>query len=211
MDVLKALSEIGVVPVIKLTDVSKAEKLAEALVAGGVPCAEVTFRAAGADEAIRRMRAACPELLVGAGTVLKVEQAEAALDAGAQFLVSPGTNPEVVRYTQSRGSIIIPGVMAPTEIEQALSLGLTTVKFFPAGQAGGVPMLKALSAPYSGVKFVPTGGVDLKNLASYLELPCVAAVGGTFMVTSALLDADDFDGITALCRAASVIVKTSRK
>ena len=126
MDVLKALSEIGVVPVIKLTDVSKAEKLAEALVAGGVPCAEVTFRAAGADEAIRRMRAACPELLVGAGTVLKVEQAEAALDAGAQFLVSPGTNPEVVRYTQSRGSIIIPGVMTPTEIEQALSLGLTT-------------------------------------------------------------------------------------
>ncbi len=209
-EILQKLSKIGVIPVIKLTNPDLAEPLAAALVRGGLPCAEVTFRAAGAAQAIARMRAAQPELLVGAGTVLRPEQAEAAIAAGAAFVVSPGTNPRVVAYCQSRGVLPLPGVMTPTEIEQALELGLTTLKFFPAAQAGGPAMLRALSAPYGGVRFVPTGGVDLGNLAEYLALPCVAACGGSFMVSDALLSAGDFDKIAELCGRAAGIVRECR-
>jgi len=210
MDIMDALSVCGIIPVIKLREVSLSEALADALVIGEVPCAEVTFRAAGADEVIRRMRMHNPSLLVGAGTVLKVEQAKAAIDAGAQFLVSPGTNPRVVAYAMERGVPILPGVMTPTEIEAALDLGLSTLKFFPAEQAGGPAMLKALSAPYGGVRFVPTGGISLSNLADYLKLPCVAACGGSFMVTADLLADADFSRISELCRAAAAIVRDVR-
>lgn len=205
MDMEPILRKIGVIPVVKLADISLSEALADAYCAGGIPCAEITFRAAGADEVIRRMRAHRPEMLVGAGTVLTVEQAKAAIDAGAQFIVAPGTNPKVVEYVLLRGIPMLPGVATPTEVEAAMNFGLKLLKFFPAEAAGGVAMLKAMSAPYSGVRFVPTGGVSLKNLADYLALPCVAACGGTYMAAQKLLDAHDFAEIERLCRESAAI------
>ena len=205
MDMEPILRKIGVIPVVKLSDLSLSEALADAYCAGGIPCAEITFRAAGADEVIRRRRAHRPEMLVGAGTVLTVEQAKAAIDAGAQFIVAPGTNPKVVEYVLLRGIPMLPGVATPTEVEAAMNFGLKLLKFFPAEAAGGVAMLKAMSAPYSGVRFVPTGGVSLKNLADYLALPCVAACGGTYMAAQKLLDAHDFAEIERLCRESAAI------
>jgi len=204
-DMEPILRKIGVIPVVKLTDLSLSEKLADAYCAGGIPCAEITFRAAGADEVIRRMRAHRPEMLVGAGTVLTVAQAKAAIDAGAQFIVAPGTNPKVVEYVLSRDIPMLPGVCTPTEVESAMNFGLKTLKFFPAEAAGGVAMLKAMSAPYAGIHFVPTGGVSLKNLAEYLALPCVTACGGTYMAAQKLLDAQDFAEIERLCRESAAI------
>lgn len=205
MDWKKRLAALGVVPVVKLTRIEQSEALAEAFCEGGIPCAEITFRAAGAAEVIRRMRARRPDMLVGAGTVLTVAQAKEALDAGAEFIVAPGTNPRVVEYVLSRGGGMLPGVMTPTELEAAMGYGLDTVKFFPAEAAGGVPMLRAMSAPYAGMRFVPTGGVTLKNLSDYLALPCVAACGGTYMAAQKLLDAEDFGEIRRLCRESAEI------
>ncbi|MEA4824189.1 MAG: bifunctional 4-hydroxy-2-oxoglutarate aldolase/2-dehydro-3-deoxy-phosphogluconate aldolase [Clostridiaceae bacterium] len=205
------LASVGVVPVVKLGDINLAEALAGAFCEGGIPCAEVTFRAAGAAEVIRRMRARYPDMLVGAGTVLTVAQAKEALDAGAEFVVAPGLNPRIVDYVLTRGGVMLPGVMTPTEIEAALAFGLDTLKFFPAEQAGGRAMLKALSAPYAGVKFVPTGGISPDNLTDYLELPCVAACGGSYMSSAKLLDARDFAAITALCAEAAATVRQVRE
>ena len=196
------LSNIGIVPVIKLDKVENAEKLAKALRDGGINCAEVTFRAKGADEVIRRMTKAYPDMLVGAGTVLTCEQADAAYKAGAKFCVAPGLNPKVVKHCLDKGEAFAPGVSSASEIEQALELGLDFVKFFPAEQAGGLGYIKAISAPYSTMRFMPTGGVTEDNLNTYLAFNKIVCCGGSWIVPANLLAAEDWAGITKLCRTA---------
>ena len=196
------LSNIGIVPVIKLDKVENAEKLAKALRDGGINCAEVTFRAKGADEVIHRMVTAYPDMLVGAGTVLTCEQADAAYKAGAKFCVAPGLNPKVVKHCLDKGEAFAPGVSSASEIEQALELGLDFVKFFPAEQAGGLGYIKAISAPYSTMRFMPTGGVTEENLNTYLAFNKIVCCGGSWIVPSNLLAAEDWAGITKLCRTA---------
>lgn len=200
--ILEELSKIGIVPVIKIDDAKDAVPLAKALLDGGLPCAEVTFRTAAAKDAIAAMSKAYPEMLVGAGTVLTTEQADAAVAAGAKFIVSPGLNPDVVRHCVERNIPIVPGINNPTGIEQALSLGLTTVKFFPAEPSGGVKMIKAMAAPYGNVTFMPTGGISAENLAQYLSFPKIIACGGSWMVPSDKIAAGDFAGIEKLVREA---------
>lgn len=198
-DVMKRCEEIGFLPVIKLNKPERdAVNLAAALIAGGIPAAEVTFRVAGAEIAIRLMREAFPDMLVGAGTVVTMEQAKAAVIAGAQFIVSPGLDEDIVRYAQAEGIDVFPGAVTPTEIQAAMKLGLSVVKFFPAEQFGGLNMIKALSAPFSNVRFVPTGGINLKNLGQYAQLPCVVACGGSYMISDELLDSENWAEITRL-------------
>jgi len=197
MDVLQTLTATRLVPVVVLDDAAHADALAAALVAGGLPIAEVTFRTAAAQDSIRTM-AARGDILVGAGTVLTVEQVDQAVAAGAQFVVSPGLSRAVVERCQEHGVLALPGAITATEVQAALELGLSTVKFFPAGTSGGPAAIKALAAPFSGVRFVPTGGVSPKNLAQYLAIPAVAAVGGSWMVPRDLVTAGDFAGIQAL-------------
>lgn len=209
-DTFAHIGEIGIVPVIKIDDASLAEPLAEALIAGGVPCAEVTFRTEQAADAIRRIAGAYPDVLVGAGTVLTTEQADRALDAGAHFAVSPGLNPRVVEHCLKIGLPIAPGCATPSDVERALELGLELVKFFPAEQAGGLAYIQALSAPYSGMRFMPTGGISPDNLAVYLKCKAVLACGGSYMVTAQLLAARDWAEITALCRKSGDIVAAAR-
>jgi 2-dehydro-3-deoxyphosphogluconate aldolase/(4S)-4-hydroxy-2-oxoglutarate aldolase len=201
-NIFEKLSQLRVVPVITLHDAAKAAPLAQALCAGGLPCAEVTFRTAAAAQGIKNMTDAFPDMLVGAGTVLTPAQAAQAVAAGAKFIVAPGLNPEVVRYCQKISVPMLPGVMTPSEIEQGLALGLTHLKFFPAEAAGGVNMLRALSAPYGTVKFMPTGGITTANLQSYLALKSVFACGGSWMVKEELLAAGDFNEITRLTQEA---------
>jgi 2-dehydro-3-deoxyphosphogluconate aldolase/(4S)-4-hydroxy-2-oxoglutarate aldolase len=196
------IRQMGIVPVVSLPQIEHALPLAEALLAGGLPCAEITFRTAAAAEAIQRIRQRFPEMLLGAGTVLSIEQAQTALDVGAQFIVSPGTNPAVVDYCQQRDVTIFPGVCTPTEIELALSHGVSVLKFFPAEAAGGVKFLKAICAPYRQVSFMPTGGIDERNLADYLAIPQVVACGGSWMVKPELMTENRFDEITQLTAAA---------
>jgi 2-dehydro-3-deoxyphosphogluconate aldolase / (4S)-4-hydroxy-2-oxoglutarate aldolase len=197
----QTIAEKRVLPVVVLDDAAKAEPLAAALTEGGLPCAEVTFRTAAAAESIRIM-ATDPELLVGAGTVLTPAQVERAVDAGARFIVSPGFGPAVVRRSQELGVPVFPGVATATEIQMALDAGITTVKFFPAEQLGGVAMIKALAAPFRDVRFIPTGGVTTANLESYLAHPAVLAVGGTWMVAPDLLAAGDWAEVTRRTAAA---------
>lgn len=196
------LENVGIVPVIKLDNVDDAENLAKALVDGGINCAEVTFRAKGADEVIRRMVKAYPDMLVGAGTVLTVEQADAAIKAGAKFLVAPGLNPKVVKHCLDKGVPFAPGLSSASEIEQAMELGLDFAKFFPAEQAGGLAYIKAISAPYSSMRFMPTGGVTADNLNTYLSFKKVVCCGGSWIVPPALVNAGDWQGVTKLCREA---------
>ncbi len=196
------LYNIGIVPVIKLENVENAEKLASALREGGINCAEVTFRAKGADEVIRRMVRAFPDMLVGPGTVLSAEQADAAYKAGAKFCVAPGLNPKVVKHCLDKGIPFAPGVSSASEIEQAMELGLDFVKFFPAEQAGGLPYIKAVCAPYSQMRFMPTGGVSEDNLNTYLSYNKIVCCGGSWIVPSKLLESGDWAGITKLCRTA---------
>lgn len=196
----ETLDRIGaarLVPVVVLDDAAHAAPLAEALVAGGLPVAEVTFRTAAAVEAIRAM-ATRDDLLVGAGTVLTPEQVDAAVDAGASYIVSPGLSEAVVRRCQERGVLALPGAVTATEVQAALALGLTTLKFFPAETSGGAKAIKALAAPFAGVRFVPTGGIGPSNLAAYLQIPAVLAVGGSWMVPRDTIAAGDFDRIAAL-------------
>jgi len=195
-----------IVPVVVLADSAGAEPLAGALVAGGLHCVEVTFRTDAAADVIRAM-AVRPELVVGAGTVLTAEQAEQAVVAGARFVVSPGFGPAVVRRCQELGVPVFPGIATATEIQMALDAGLDTVKFFPAEQLGGVGMVKALSAPFRTVRFIPTGGIDTGNLADYLAVPSVLAVGGTWMVAPDLLAAGDWAEVTRRCVAAVAAVR----
>lgn len=196
------LENVGIVPVIKLDNVNDAEKLAKALRDGGINCAEVTFRAKGADEVIRRMTQAYPDMLVGAGTVLTCEQVDAAIAAGAKFCVAPGLNPKVVKRCLDKGVPFAPGLSSASEIEQALELGLDFAKFFPAEQAGGLAYIKAVCAPYTTMRFMPTGGVTADNLNTYLAYKKIVCCGGSWIVPPALLAAGDWAGITKLCREA---------
>ena len=197
MDVLSALSAARLVPVVVLDDAADADALAGALVAGGLPVAEVTFRTAAAADSIRAMSAR-GDILVGAGTVLTVAQVDQAVAAGARFVVSPGLSRAVVERAQEHGVLALPGAVTATEVQAALELGVSTVKFFPASTCGGAPGIKALAGPFGGVRFVPTGGIGPKNLADYLAIPAVASVGGSWMVPRDLVKAGDFAGITAL-------------
>ena len=199
---IKKLYRIGIVPVVALEDAADALPLGAALKKGGVSAIEVTFRTAAAADAIRLLTREMPELLVGAGTVLTKEQADAAIEAGAKFIVSPGFQPELVSYVLSKGVPMCPGTATPGEMEQAMALGLSAVKFFPAEQNGGAPMLKALSAPYRDLLFMPTGGVKLENLRTYLALDQVFACGGTWLATKDDIKAKAFDKITARTREA---------
>ena len=199
---LQRVGEIGLVPVIKLESASKAVGLGRALVAGGIPVAEVTFRTAAAEEAIRAMSAECPDLLVGAGTVVSVAQAERALAAGARFIVSPCWVDEVVAFCRERGVPVLPGVVHPDGVARGLALGLEVLKFFPAGASGGTAMLDAFAGPFGSAKFVPTGGIDASNLSSYVRRTNVLAVGGSWMVPPDLVEAGDWAGVERLCREA---------
>lgn len=200
--ILEKISNIGIVPVVVLDDAKDAEPLAKALCEGGLPCAEVTFRTDAAEESIRRMTAAFPNMLVGAGTVLTTEQVDRAVGAGAKFIVSPGFNPEVVKYCVDKNIPMVPGTNNPSNIEAALSFGLDVVKFFPAEQSGGVAMIKAMAAPYVNVKFMPTGGVNVGNICDYLAFDKIIACGGSWMVKKDLVAAGKFDEIKRLTEEA---------
>lgn len=200
--ICKRIFDIGIVPVIAINDADKAVPLAKALCEGGLPAAEITFRTACAAEAIRRIRESVPEMLVGAGTVLTEAQVDEAIDAGVEFIVTPGFNPQIVKYAISKGIEIMPGTATPGEMEQAMSLGLDVVKFFPAEQNGGIAKLKAVAAPYSKLRFMPTGGVNAKNLNDYLSFNKIIACGGTWMVPKDLIDAENWTEITRLTREA---------
>ena len=197
-EILKEIGLIGIVPVVKIDNAEDAVPLAKALISGGLPCAEITFRTAAAEQAIKNIAEQCPEMLVGAGTVLTKEQADAAIKAGAKFLVSPGLNPKIVSYCKEKGYLILPGTANPSDVEQALELGLDTVKFFPAEAAGGLPMIKAMSAPYGSLKFMPTGGINAKNVKEYLEFSKIIACGGSWMVPGDLITSGNFDEIERL-------------
>ena len=200
--ILEQFQKLGIIPVVVIDDAKDAAPLAKALCEGGLPVAEVTFRTDAAEEAIRLMTEACPEMLVGAGTVLTTEQVDRAVAAGSKFIVSPGLNPKVVKYCQEKNVPITPGTARPTDIEMALELGLDVVKFFPAEQNGGLAMIKAMAAPYTKVKFMPTGGINAKNLKSYLDFDKIIACGGSWMVPKDLVAAGDFEAIKNLTREA---------
>lgn len=202
MDVIKQLSLIGIVPVIALDNADDASPLAGALCRGGLPCAEITFRTAAAEQSIKNMHRDYPDMIIGAGTVLTPEQADKAINAGASFIVSPGLNPEVVNHCKAKGYPIVPGIATPTEIELAMSLGLDTVKFFPAEAAGGIAMIKAMSAPYGKIKFMPTGGIGAANLNDYLSFGKVFCCGGSWMAAKHLINEGKFDEIEKLTRDA---------
>ncbi len=199
MTLEQRLAQIKIVPVIAINHAQQALPLAKVLMDNGLPCAEITFRTEAAQEAIRLMREAYPEMLIGAGTVLTTAQVDQAQQAGADFIVSPGLNPTTVKYCQQRGIAIVPGVNNPSLVEQAMELGLRTLKFFPAEPSGGIAMLKALSAVYP-VKFMPTGGISAANVQHYLDLPSVVACGGTWMVPTDLMDKGDWSAIAKLVR-----------
>lgn len=202
--VMKRVTAKQIVPVVVVDHEDQAEPLAEALLRGGLPVMEVTFRTAAAAATIRRVAARLPEICIGAGTLLTADHITQALDAGALFGVAPGLNIANATQARERGLPFVPGVMTPSEIEAALALGLKTLKFFPAEAAGGTAMLKALAGPYAhtGVTFIPTGGINMHNMPDYLKLPIVAAVGGSWMVDKALIAAGRWDEITRLTRAA---------
>jgi 2-dehydro-3-deoxyphosphogluconate aldolase/(4S)-4-hydroxy-2-oxoglutarate aldolase len=201
-EVLSKIQMMGIVPVIKLDDANDAVPLARALCEGGLPCAEITFRTAAAEESIRQMRKAYPNMLIGAGTVLTTDQVDKAVNAGATFIVSPGLNPKVVSYCVERNIPITPGCSTPSDVEAAIELGLEVVKFFPAEAAGGLPMIKAMAAPYVNMKFMPTGGINASNLNSYLDFPKIIACGGSWMVRDELVKEGNFDMISHLTKEA---------
>lgn len=205
--VLEQFQKIGIIPVVVLDDAKDAEPLGRALMEGGLPCAEVTFRTAAAEEAIRIMSEKFPDMLVGAGTVLTTEQVDRAVAAGAKFIVSPGINPKVVEYCVKKNIPITPGTCNPSNVETALEFGLEVVKFFPAEQAGGLNYIKAIAAPYTGVKFMPTGGINATNVREYLKYNRIIACGGSWMVKGDLIKAGDFEKIKELTAEAAAIVK----
>jgi 2-dehydro-3-deoxyphosphogluconate aldolase/(4S)-4-hydroxy-2-oxoglutarate aldolase len=208
--ILRQIAELGIVPVVVIDDAAHALPLAQALLDGGLPIAEITFRTAAAEEAIRTIANALPDVLLGAGTVLTVEQAQRAIAAGARFIVSPGLSPPVACYCLDRGIAITPGCATPSEIMAALALGLEVVKFFPADALGGVKALKAIGAPFPGVRFIPTGGVDAGSLVEYLALSSVLACGGSWLASASLIRSASFAEITRLAREAVSIVTAAR-
>lgn len=201
------LHAIGLVPVVKIDDASKAAGLAAAMIEGGLPCAEVTFRTDAAEQAIKNITKAHPDMLVGAGTVTNLDYAKKAVAAGAKFIVSPGFNPSVVDWCIENNVPVVPGVCTPSDIEQGLARGLTTLKFFPAEASGGVGMLKNFAGPFPQLKFMPTGGISLANLASYATQSNVLAIGGSWMVPANLIEAEDWQAITTLCSDAVVALQ----
>ncbi|MBQ4560568.1 MAG: bifunctional 4-hydroxy-2-oxoglutarate aldolase/2-dehydro-3-deoxy-phosphogluconate aldolase [Tyzzerella sp.] len=209
-EMLKRIEGFGVVPVVVLNDAKDAAPLAKALCEGGLPCAEVTFRTEAAEESIRIMSEQFPEMLIGAGTVLTIEQVDRAVGAGAKFIVSPGFDPEIVDYCISKGIVVLPGCVTPSEVIQAVKRGLEVIKFFPAEQYGGVATLKALSAAFPKARFMPTGGVSAKNLAEYLGFKKIVACGGSWMVKGDLVAAGEFDKIKEMTAEAVALVKEIR-
>lgn len=208
--IFEKFSKIGIIPVVVLEDAKDAEPLGKALMEGGLPCAEVTFRTAAAEEAIKIMTEKFPDMLVGAGTVLTTEQADRAIAAGAKFIVSPGLNPDVVAHCVKKGIPVTPGTCTPTDVEKALTFGLDVVKFFPAEPAGGLDFIKAIAAPYIGVKFMPTGGINANNVRDYLKYDRIIACGGSWMVKGDLIKAGNFEKIKELTAEAAGIVKEIR-
>ncbi len=209
-NIMVQIEKTGVIPVVVINDVEDAEPLAQALCEGGLPCAEVTFRTAAAEESIRKMTDIYPNMLIGAGTVLTTEQVDRAVVAGAKFIVSPGFDPEVVDYCILKQIPVFPGCITPSEVAQAVKRGLKVVKFFPAAQFGGVSTIQALAAPYVGLKFMPTGGVNAKNLADYLQCKSIIACGGSWMVKSDLIKAGEFEKIKDMTKEAVSLVNEIR-
>ena len=209
-EIMQEIGRIGIVPVVAIDDAADAVPLGQALTDAGLPCAEITFRTAAAADAIKAMSDAFPDMLVGAGTVLTVAQAEQAKAAGVKFIVTPGFDAAVVDWCLANDVPITPGVMTPTDINQALAKGLSLLKFFPAEVAGGTKALKAIGGPYVGIKFIPTGGINANNLADYLSLPMVHACGGSFMVKKQLIADGEFKAITEMARTAVGIVQSAR-
>ena len=208
--IFEQFKKIGIVPVVVLDDAKDADPLAEALCEGGLPCAEVTFRTDAAADAIRIMADRYPDMLIGAGTVLSTEQVDRAIDSGARFIVSPGLNPTVVDYCVKKNIPITPGTQTPSEMELAMSFGLSVVKFFPAEPAGGLAMIKAVAAPYTTLSFMPTGGIKESNVREYLEYDRIVACGGSWMVKKDMISAGRFDEIREMVRNAAAIVKEIR-
>ena len=210
-DITERFEKIGVVPVVVLEDAKDAVPLATSLVEGGLPCAEVTFRTEAAEESIRLMTEQFPEMLVGAGTVLTVEQVDAAVRAGAEFIVSPGFDAEIVDYCLKNEIPVFPGCISPSEVAQAIKRGLNVVKFFPAEPAGGIAMIKAMAAPYTGLRFMPTGGINAKNLGEYLSSDKIVCCGGSWMVKGELVKNGEFNKIRQLTEEARRLVDSIRK
>lgn len=208
--VLERFAEVGIVPVVVIEDVKDAVPTAQAMVAGGVPIMEVTLRTAAGLDSIRKIHEACPEVLLGAGTVLNLEQCKQVLEAGAKFIVTPGYDEEIVSYCVENNIPITPGCVTPTEIMKALSHGLTTIKFFPANVYGGLTAMKALSAPFVGIKFLPTGGVNAKNLDEYISAPFIDAIGGSWVCTQSDISDGNLDKITQLCKEARDIIDANK-
>lgn len=206
-ELIKKIEDIKIVPVVVLNDAENAKPLAKALCEGGLPCAEVTFRTGAAEESIRIMHEAYPEMIIGAGTVLTTEQVERAVSAGASFIVSPGFDPEIVDYCIEKSIPVFPGCITPSEIAQAIKRGLKVVKFFPAEQFGGVDTIKALAAPYVGLKFMPTGGINAGNIKDYLECKSIIACGGSWMVKGNIIEAKEFERIKEMTIEAVSLAK----
>lgn len=210
MDVLQRLANAGVVPVVVLDDAKDAVPTANAMVAGGIDVMEITFRTAAAPDCIKAVSENCPDMLVGAGTILNLEQCKLAVQMGAKFIVSPGFDAEVVSWCVENGIAVTPGCVTPTEITAAIKLGLKVVKFFPANVYGGLNAMKNLSAPFVGIKFMPTGGVNAQNLSEYISAPFIHAVGGSWVCPKADIAAGNFEKITALCKEAHDLAVASR-
>ena len=210
MTIEERFEDFGVVPVVVLDDVKDALPLAKALTEGGLPCAEVTFRTEAAEESIKVMAEAYPDMVVGAGTVLTIEQVDAAVKAGAKFIVSPGFDPEIVDYCLEKEIPIFPGCVTPSEVAQAVKRGLKVVKFFPAEPAGGVAMIKAMAAPYNQLRFMPTGGIGTQNLKDYLGFDKIICCGGSWMVKANLIKNGEFEKICKLTKEAKALAKSIR-
>lgn len=209
-DVMSQIKQTGIVPVVKLNDVSKAIPLCNALLAGGINVAEVTFRTEQAPDVIKKISNECKNMIVGAGTIINVEQAKKAIDCGAKFIVSPGFSKDIVLVCQSQNVPVIPGCITPTEIMQAIECGLDVVKFFPAKEFGGLATMKSLSAPFAQIKFMPTGGVSLDNLKEFISAKFIVACGGTYMVKEDLINNEKYDEITKLSKQSTDIIKEVR-
>lgn len=210
-DIMSKIEEVGIVPVVKLNNVEKAVPLANALLKGGINVAEVTFRTACAPEVIKELCDKCKDMIVGAGTIINVEQAKLAIECGAKFIVSPGFSKDIVLYCQSQGVPVIPGCITPSEIMQAIECGLDIVKFFPAKEFGGLSTMKSLSGPFGQIRFMPTGGVNLENLKEFISAKFIVACGGTYMVKDTLINEDNYEEITRLSKQSTDIIKEVRK